>query len=87
MLKRFFRSTYKSKNSISKEKAAELEEELRQLNEENDLRKSQIDKFLLLIVSDKANEKKYHARIKVNSEEIIKNNIRIEIIENTLLDK
>jgi len=65
----------------------ELETELKQLNEENELRKSQVEKFRSLLGQDLQHEKKYHARIKVNTEQIEKNNIRIETIENILLDK
>ena len=87
MFKQFFRSTYKSQKTLTKKKIEELETELEKLKSENRTRHKQIEKFLFLIEEDSLYEKKYHARIKANAEQIASNNIKIETIENILLDR
>ena len=87
MFKEFYKKIFKSRKLLPPEEIARLEEEVENLQREIVIRKKQVDKFKTLILQDPDNSKRYVKRIKVHTDLLREQEIRLEEIEIKLLDK
>ena len=86
MFKKLYERYYKSRKTVSKERARELRNDISLLKEQIKKREAQIEKFDKLVNDDPENKERYRQRIKVHKE-FIKNELyEIEEIEMILLD-
>ena len=86
MFKKLYERYYKSRKTVSKERAKALRNDISLLKEQISKREVQIEKFNELVKDDPENKERYQQRIKVHKE-FIKNELyEIEEIEIILLD-
>ena len=86
MFKKLYERYYKSRKTVSKERARELRNDISLLKQQISKREAQIQKFDKLVNDDPENKERYQQRIKVHNE-FIKNELyEIEEIEMILLD-
>jgi|7_EtaG_2_1085326.scaffolds.fasta_scaffold47153_3 hypothetical protein len=87
MFKEIYKKVFKSRNLLSAEEVAIIEEEQEKLKQEIEIREKQIQKFKSLMVHDPDNQNRYVKRMKIHSDLIDQHKKTLEEIEIKLLDK
>ena len=86
MFEKLFKNLYRSKKTVSAEKAEDIREQIERLKEDNKLREAQIVKFGRLLHEDPIHKDRYVKRINIHNKMINDNKKTIQELEITLLD-